>query len=181
MRILECSTCGCPIYPGHGSTFVRNDSKVFQFCARKCSQLFKKRANPRRIKWTKAYRKTRGKELAMDTTFDFEKKRNVPVKYDRELYQNTIKAMKRIQEIQRLRQQSFYFNRMKPSLKTNKMRLKKTLDKNSHLLVSAVAKKKEAKMIAEPIDEFEEEKIEEPKFKTPIKSRKNRKKIQIEE
>jgi large subunit ribosomal protein L24e len=178
MRILDCSVCGCPIYPGHGSTFVRNDSKVFQYCSRKCTQLFKKRANPRRLKYTKAYRKTRGKELTMDSTFDFEVKRNVPVKYDRELYQNAIKAMKRIQEIQKLRQQAFYFNRMKPTLKTKKMFLHRIVDKGEHLLVSAVAKKKAANMIVEPVEEVEEEKIEEPKFKTPIKTRKNRKKIQ---
>ena len=60
--------------------------------------------NPRNVKWTKAFRKSHGKELAIDATFDLEKKRNVPVKYNRELWQNTVHTMKRIQQI-RLRRQ----------------------------------------------------------------------------
>lgn len=39
------------------------------------------------------YRKTRGKEMAVDTTFEFEKRRNRPVKYDRNLVGATLRAM----------------------------------------------------------------------------------------
>ena len=38
---------------------------------------------------TKAFRKGAGKELAIDPSFEFEKRRNIPVKYDRELWQKT--------------------------------------------------------------------------------------------
>ena len=59
--------------------------------------------NPRKLKWTKAYRKAAGKEMKVDSTFDFEKKRNRPVKYDRELMGTTLRAMKRVGQIQRAR------------------------------------------------------------------------------
>merc|ERR1712000_619417 len=39
-----------------------------------------------------------------DTTLEFEKKRNRPLKYDRELIGTTIKAMKRISEIKHNRE-----------------------------------------------------------------------------
>ena len=59
----------------------------------KCHKNFKKKKNPRKAKWTKAFRKSSGKELAVDPSFEFEKRRNVPVKYDRELWQKTVGAM----------------------------------------------------------------------------------------
>ncbi len=43
-----------------------------------------------------------------DKTFDFERKRNRPVKYDRELYQTTLAAMTRVQEIKEKREAKFY-------------------------------------------------------------------------
>ena len=52
---------------------------------------FKKKKNPRKVRWTKAYRKVTGKELAVDPSFEFEKRRNVPVKYDREFWQKSRK------------------------------------------------------------------------------------------
>ena len=78
---------------GKGVQFVRNDCKVFNFCRGKCHKNFKKKKNPRKAKWTKAFRKSAGKELAVDPSFEFEKRRNVPVKYDRELWQTTVNAM----------------------------------------------------------------------------------------
>ena len=74
---------------GKGVRFVRNDCKVFNFCRSKCHKNFKKKKNPRKAKWTKAFRKGAGKELAIDPSFEFEKRRNIPVKYDRELWQKT--------------------------------------------------------------------------------------------
>ena len=93
MRVERCYFCGSSVYPGKGVRFVRNDCKVFNFCRSKCHKNFKKKKNPRKAKWTKAFRKSAGKELAVDPSFEFEKRRNVPVKYDRELWQTTINAM----------------------------------------------------------------------------------------
>merc|ERR1712032_1180372 len=50
---------------------------------------------------------------AVDPSFEFEKKRNVPVKYDRELWQNSINAMQRVEEIKNKRQAHHIFQRMK--------------------------------------------------------------------
>ncbi|KAJ1949810.1 ATPase-activating ribosome biosynthesis protein [Dispira parvispora] len=67
---------------------------------------------PRKVRWTKAFRKSAGKEMTIDKSLEFEKRRNIPVRYDRELMATTLKAMKRIQDIRQRREEAFYKNRM---------------------------------------------------------------------
>ena len=59
----------------------------FNFCRAKCHKGFMKKRNPRKVKWTKAFRKGAGKELAVDPVFEMQKRREVPVRYDREKWQ----------------------------------------------------------------------------------------------
>lgn len=91
---------------------------------------FRMKRNPRKVRWTKAFRKAHGKEMTIvsiphkknpfgryksallqDSTFEFEKRRNVPVRYNRELVQTTIKAIKRVGEIRKRREHAFWKNR----------------------------------------------------------------------
>ena len=100
----------------------------------KCHKNFKMKRNPRKLGWTKAYRKAAGKEMTgmlpllcnlpvlligyfhrtspillppkllisatlVDSTLQFAQRRNVPVRYDRTLWEKTMHAMERIQEI----------------------------------------------------------------------------------
>lgn len=115
MRIEQCSFCGAPVYPGHGQIFIRNDCKIFRFCTGKCRKNFGMKRNPMKLKWTKTFRKANGKELAVDSTMDFERRRHCPVKYNRELVQDTLKIMKRVEEIKQRRQRDLYERRMEKS------------------------------------------------------------------
>ncbi|CAE6341044.1 unnamed protein product [Rhizoctonia solani] len=150
MRVEKCYFCSTNVYPGHGSAFVRNDAKVFRFCSSKCHKNFKMKRNPRKVKWTKAFRKAAGKEMTIDSTFEFEKRRNVPVRYNRELVHTTLKAMQRVTEVRARRERAFWKARMAVAReKLLAARMRKKL----------AASKKEA-VAAEEKDQEEEEDAE---------------------
>jgi len=134
MRLEKCWFCSSTVYPGHGITFVRNDATVFKFCRSKCHKNFKMKRNPRKVRWTKAYRKLAGKELAEDATFEMERRRNRPEKYDRDLVKKTIKAIGRIDEIRTRRQERFYEKRMAKAKQQEKLQDKKQLEQEIHLV-----------------------------------------------
>lgn len=143
MRIEKCYFCSSSIYPGHGIEFVRNDCKIFRFCRSKCHKNFKLKRNPRKSKWTKAFRKSRGKEMAVDSTFEFERKRNAPVQYDRELVGQSLQAMKRVQEIKSAREARFYRARMRGKSKQEKEEALKDLKTGIDLVISPLVQEKE--------------------------------------
>lgn len=122
--------------------FVRNDCKTFRFCRSKCHRAFKHKRNPRKVRWTKAFRKAAGKEMKVDTTFDFERRRNMPVKYDRDLMSKTIVAMKRVAEIRQRREAQFIKNRIAAGKAQVKQQTIKEIRQNINLIASPAAKDK---------------------------------------
>merc|ERR1719300_2245782 len=65
----------------------------------------------------------------MDSTFEFEKKRNTPVRYNRNLWIQTIQAMKRIDEIRQARKVRFHKQRMANAHKVRQSAAAKELEK----------------------------------------------------
>ncbi|KAK7428568.1 ATPase-activating ribosome biosynthesis protein [Neonectria magnoliae] len=134
MRIETCYFCSRPAYPSKGITFVRNDARVFRFCRSKCHKNFKMKRNPRKLKWTKAFRKAAGKEMTVDSTLQFAVRRNEPVRYDRELMGKTLKAMERVSEIRSRRERVFYKKRMEGKKERELAIARKLVAENEHLL-----------------------------------------------
>ncbi|ALC46365.1 RpL24-like [Drosophila busckii] len=163
MRIQTCYFCSSKIYPGHGVEFVRNDCKIFKFCRGKCHKAFKRKKNPRKVAWTKAYRKAAGKELAVDPSFEFEKRRNVPVKYSRETWQKSIEAIKKITEIKERREKHFVMERLRKGRQVEIQMDVRDVQQNMSLIRSPAAglKERRAKEDAEQAALMEEDLPEE--------------------
>lgn len=160
MRIETCYFCSSRIYPGHGIQFVRNDCKIFKFCRSKCHAAFKKKKNPRKVKWTKAYRKTVGKELAIDPSFEFEKRRNVPIKYNREMWTKAVDAIKKIESIKQKRQNIYIMQRLRKGRELENERDIKEVQRDLSLIRSPAAGLKARKQAEAEMDEEKEEKEE---------------------
>ena len=81
--------------------------------------------------------------MAVDSTFEFEKRRNRPVKYDRDLMGKMIFAMQKVQEIKTKREERFHANRMKDAKLEKKQQARVEIEKSIELLAPAVAKREE--------------------------------------
>lgn len=90
--------------------------------------------NPRKLKWTKAFRKSAGKEMVVDSTLNFAARRNVPVRYNRDHIATTLKAMQRVGEIRQKRERVFYKKRMEGNKERQQAADRKLVEENSHLL-----------------------------------------------
>ncbi|ONM60060.1 putative ribosome biogenesis protein RLP24 [Zea mays] len=112
MRLEKCWFCSSTIYPGHGIQFVRNDAKVFRFCRSKCHKNFKMKRNPRK----------------------FERKRNRPERYDRNLTEQTLKAIPLIAKIRHDRMGKHISNRHKPGKRKEMEKDSKELEQDIGML-----------------------------------------------
>jgi len=91
--------------------------------------------NPRKVRWTKAFRRSAGKEMAIDSSLEFEKRRNIPIRYNRELMQTTIKAIHHVTEIKEKRKRQFYINRMDTNNTKDTIKNTKEIEQNINLLL----------------------------------------------
>jgi len=94
--------------------------------------------NPRKTAWTKIHRKLHGKEMELDSTFDMEKKRNRPVKYDRDLWVKTVQAMKKIDKIREARTARFHRARLLKMTKVHRTLAEKELAKKQHPMLGVI-------------------------------------------
>lgn len=158
MRVEKCSFCSSPVYPGHGIVFVRNDCKTFRFCRSKCHKQFKHKKNPRKARWTKAFRRANQKELTLDPTFEFEKKRDAPPKYSRDLWQKSVEAMQKVEQIRQKREAHFMMLRFQKANQIEKQTDRNIVRKNLNMIRSPAAglKKKVRVTIKQDVDEEEE-------------------------
>lgn len=140
--------------------FVRNDAKEFRFCRSKCHKNFKMKRNPRNLRWTKAFRKASGKEMVVDSTLTFSARRNVPVRYNRDLVVDTLQAMGRVEEIRTHREQAFYKNRMRGNGERQKEDDRKLVSDNPELLrirdVEIARALKSGELLIEDLEDLEE-------------------------
>ncbi len=117
--------------------------------------------NPRKLKWTKAFRKSAGKEMIVDTTLTFAARRNIPVRYNRDLVATTLKAMQRVSDIRAKRERVFYKNRMAGNKEREKAANRKLVAENEHLLPRIRASEKMAGEAKEEEPMVEEQTVEE--------------------
>lgn len=110
---------------------------------------------PRKLKWTKSHRASSGKEMIVDSSLvlsQFAKKRNVPVKYDRNLVAATVQAMQRVEEIRQRRERVFTKRRLAGKIARDRQREadRKVVATGEHLIRKELRDREEGvPMVAE--------------------------------
>ena len=111
--------------------------------------------NPRKVKWTKAYRALAGKDLTDDAVFAMERKRNVPEKYDRALVAKSVAAMKRADELRVARAARHHEARMRGARAREAVAERAALEHGLHMVkapgVVAAEKAAAEKVVAEAV------------------------------
>lgn len=83
--------------------------------------------------------------MAIDATFEFEKRRNVPVKYSRELWNKSLDAMKRVELIRQKREAHYIMKRQAKAAAFELERDQKEVKRDMVLIRSAAAGMREKK------------------------------------
>lgn len=104
---------------------------------------------PRKLKWTKTHRALHGKEMLVDSNLllsQFAKRRNIPVKYDRNLVAATVKAMERVEEIRKRRERAFTKKRLSGKMAREKRRAedRKVVMEGEHLIAKELRDRERA-------------------------------------
>ena len=72
--------------------------------------------------------------MVVDSTLTFAARRNVPVRYNRDLVATTLKAMQRVSEIRAKRERAFYKKRIAGNKERQREADRKLVAENEHLL-----------------------------------------------
>jgi len=75
----------------------------------------------------------------MDPSLEFEKRRNIPIKYNRELWNQTVEAIKKIQVVKQNREDLHIKNRLRKGKQLRKRQDLTNLHKNINLIKSPAA------------------------------------------
>ncbi|EWC44045.1 hypothetical protein DRE_01397 [Drechslerella stenobrocha 248] len=111
--------------------------------------------NPRKLKWTKAFRKSANKEMIVDSTLSFAARRNIPTRYSRELIATTLKTMQRVSELHEKRERAFYRQRMAGNSAARRAADRKLVEENQHMLPEVRARLSQAGIETAETDESE--------------------------
>lgn len=91
--------------------------------------------------------------MIVDSTLTFAARRNIPVRYNRDLVATTLQAMERVSEIRAKRERVFYKNRMAGNKEREKAANKKLVAENEHLLPRVRGSEKMTQAVEEPLKE----------------------------
>lgn len=105
--------------------------------------------------------------MVVDSTLTFASRRNVPVRYDRDLVASTLKAMQRVSEIRARRERVFYRTRMAGNKERAKAADRKLVAENEHLLPRV----RGSERVVVEGEEEEKEEVEMAAQKTKVKTK----------
>lgn len=92
----------------------------------------------------------------MDPSFEFEKRRHLPLKYDRTTWNKAIEAMKKVETIKQKRQNSYIMQRLRKGRELETERDVKEVQRDLSLIKSPAAGLKERKMAESVLDDTRE-------------------------